>query len=510
MKKNSMKIENILFAVFFIMSPLNGQVNTERWKTFELTLSGPADGNPFTDVKLKGKFIHDNDTISVPGFYDGGGVYKIRFMPQKEGKWFYKTISNINKLDKKRGSFICIPAQENNHGPVTVKDTFYFAYADGTPHYSFGTTCYGWVHQGDSLATVTLNALAKGYFNKIRMCIFPKSYDWNNNEPQFYPFEGTPLKSWNFRRLNPAFFRNIEKRINQLDSLGIEADLIVFHPYDRWGFSALDRATEDLYIDYIIARFAAFKNVWWSMANEWDFMEAKKLSDWDYYIEQFGEKDPFHHFISIHNGVKFYDHTNPFITHASIQSEDTYRAKEYRVKYKKPIVFDECRYEGNIPWSWGNLTAQSLTEKFWRGLSNGGYVGHGETYVTENPIKFPNESSDILWWSKGGTLRGESPDRIKFLRNIIEAAPPCLKPVPLFTWMPFSAIGIENEYYLCYLNDAQPRSVVIDLPEKLFFRIEIIDTWNLSITPLQKKFSGRSLIELPSKPYIALRIVQQK
>jgi len=178
------------------------------------------------------------------------------------------------------------------------------------------------------------------------MCIFPKSYDWNNNEPLYYPFEGTPLKNWDYSRLNPAFFRNIENRIKQLDSLGIQADLIVFHPYDRWGFSNLDKAAEDLYIEYIVARFAAFKNVWWSMANEYDFMNNKKLSDWDYYIEQFAQKDKFHHLIGIHNGVKFYDHTNPFITHASIQNEDTYRAKEYRIKYKKPIVFDECRYEG--------------------------------------------------------------------------------------------------------------------------------------------------------------------
>ena len=505
-----MKIKNVLFVLLLCGYSLNAQVNIEKWKIFELTLNGPANGNPFKDIKLSGQFIKDGDTISVPGFYDGEGIFKIRFMPQKEGKWNYVTSSNFNNLDNKKGSFLCIPANKDNHGPVAVKDTFYFAYADGNSYYPFGTTCYGWVHQGDSLAEVTLKTLSKGYFNKMRMCIFPKSYDWNNNEPLYYPFEGMPLKNWNFNRLNPAFFRNIEKRIKQLDSLGIQADLIIFHPYDRWGFSSLDRATEDMYIDYIIARFAAFKNVWWSMANEYDFMNAKKLSDWDYYIEQFAQKDKFHHLIGIHNGVKIFDHTNPLITHACIQNEDTYRAKEFRIKYKKPIVFDECRYEGNIPWSWGNLTAQSLVEKFWRGVTNGGYVGHGETYVTENPVKLPNESSDILWWSKGGVLRGESPERIKFLRSIIKTAPQHLKPIPLFTWMPFSCVGVEHEYYLGYLNDAQPRSVVIDLPVDAFYNVEIIDTWNTTITTVQKKFSGRSLIELPQKPYIALRIVKQK
>lgn len=505
-----MKIKIVLFVLLSCTILLNGQTNTEKWKIFEVTLKGPATGNPFKDVKLSGHFIKDADTITVPGFYDGEGIFKIRFMPQQEGKWNYLTSSNIKVLDKKKGSFICTSALDNNHGPVVVKDTFYFAHADGTPHHSFGTTCYGWVHQGDSLAELTIKTLSEGYFNKMRMCIFPKSYDWNNNEPEFYPFEGTPLKNWNYEKFNPAFFRNIEKRIQQLDSLGIQADLIVFHPYDRWGFSNLNRATEDMYIEYIIARFAPYKNVWWSMANEYDFMENKKLSDWDYYIKKFDESDKFDRLIGIHNGVRFYDHTNPLVTHASIQNEETFRAKEYRSKYKKPVVYDECRYEGTIPWSWGNLTGKAMTEKFWRGFTNGGYVGHGETYVTENPIRFPNESSDILWWSKGGILRGESHERIKFLREIIEAAPPQMKPLPLFTWMPFSAVGINNEFYLGYLNDAQPRSIVIELPRNSTFSVEVIDTWEMTITPLKKSFSGRSLIELPGKPYMAVRIVKKR
>ena len=505
----TMKLKSIFFILFFSGFSVFAQQSVEKWKIFELTLKGPDTGNPFIDARIGGKFIHMKDTLSVSGFYDGNGVYKIRFMPQKEGKWSYQTFSNIKSLNKKKGVFTCTSASKNNHGPVAVKDTLYFAYADGTPHHSFGTTCYGWVHQGDSLAELTLQTLSKGYFNKIRMCIFPKSYDWNHNEPLFYPFEGTPPKNWNYTRLNPVFFQNIEKRIGQLDSLGIEADLIVFHPYDRWGFCSMNRETDDLYINYIIARFAAYKNVWWSMANEYDYMSAKKLSDWDYYISQFAKKDVFHHLISIHNGPRIYDHTNPLITHASIQGEDTYKAKEYRAKYKKPIIFDECRYEGNIPWSWGNMTPQSMTEKFWRGVMNGGYVGHGETYVTENPVKNPGESSDILWWSKGGVLRGESPERILFLRKIIESAPPKLKPINLFTWMPFSAIGIDKEFYLAYFNDAQPHSTIIQLPENATFNVEIIDTWNMTITPLKKQFSGKSLIELPGKPYIALRITKK-
>ena len=129
-----MKIKLVLFVLLFYGYSLFGQVNIERWKILELTLNGPANGNPFKDVKLSGKFIKANDTISVPGFYDGDGIYKIRFMPNEEGEWNYTTTSNAKNLDSKKGSFVCTPALKNNHGPVAVSDTFYFAYADGIPY----------------------------------------------------------------------------------------------------------------------------------------------------------------------------------------------------------------------------------------------------------------------------------------------------------------------------------------------------------------------------------------
>ena len=100
-----MRIKNILLIIFFIGNSLFGQVNVEKWKVFELTFSGPSNGNPFKEVQVSGKFIKNNDTISVPGFYDGNGIYKVRFMPQKEGKWTFVTTSNVKKLDNKKGSF---------------------------------------------------------------------------------------------------------------------------------------------------------------------------------------------------------------------------------------------------------------------------------------------------------------------------------------------------------------------------------------------------------------------
>ena len=109
-------------------------------------------------------------------------------------------------------------------------DACHFAYQDGTPYHPVGTTCYVWNHQGDALEEQTLATLKSAPFNKMRMCVFPKHYAFNNNEPPCYPFESEGKGSWDFDRFNPEYFRRLEKRIRDLQALGIEADLIIFHP----------------------------------------------------------------------------------------------------------------------------------------------------------------------------------------------------------------------------------------------------------------------------------------
>jgi len=161
---------------------------TERWNIFELTLDGPTEGNPFLDVTFGAKFAYKHRVVDVDGFYDGAGAYKVRFMPDTEGEWMVTTRSNVAALDGVTGAFTCTPASEGNHGPLRVRDTFHFVYEDGTPHFSVGTTCYVWNHQGDALEEQTLETLKTAPFNKMRMCVFPKHYTFNQNEPEYHAF----------------------------------------------------------------------------------------------------------------------------------------------------------------------------------------------------------------------------------------------------------------------------------------------------------------------------------
>ncbi|MGN0429665.1 MAG: DUF5605 domain-containing protein [Acetatifactor sp.] len=508
---------------------MNMQTSVHKWDIFEVSLHGITEGNPFTDYDIRGTFTGEWEQVSVDGFYDGDGIYKVRFMPSFEGEYHYSISGTYSQFPTPvAGTFTVLPAREGNHGPVHVADTFHFRYADGTPYYSIGTTCYVWNHQCNERIRETLESLSQTAFNKIRFCIFPKHYDYNLKEPRSYPYEGTPMdssvlnednfwdytkntkerNSWDFTRFNPEHFRHIEWCISELGRLGIQADLILFHPYDRWGFSTMSKEEDDLYVKYVAARFSAFHNVWWALANEYDILD-KKEEDWDRFGSILREKDPYNHPRSIHNCIPFYDHTKPWITHCSIQRQDIYKTAEFtnewRNTYQKPVVIDEMAYEGNIPHFWGNISAEEMTRRFWECAMRGGYPGHGETYESEDKV---------LWWSHGGSLHGESWKRFRFLYDILCETPG----LGLTSDASQDYNGVlavpqdENErnqknYMIYYYSFTRPSYKKFCFEER--YEAEIIDTWNMTIEKLGI-VQGSFRIDLPGRPFMAVRFKKVK
>ncbi|MBN1791255.1 MAG: DUF5060 domain-containing protein [Bacteroidales bacterium] len=493
-----MKITLSILAFLAMITISSQAVTVEQYAVFELTMKGPSTGNPFQDVQLSAEFSFRNRTLFCTGFYDGEGVYKLRFMPDAVGEWRYTTHSNFPELDGKAGRFTCWEASDGNHGTVKVRNTYDFGYADGTPFYPVGTTCYAWVHQPDELVQQTLASLAATKFNKIRMTVMPKNYDvYINNEPPFYPFEGSKETGWDFSRPNPAFFRNFENKIIDLQKLGIEADVILFHPYD-WGKWNLDKMNTDqsvFYLRYLMARIAAYRNVWWSMANEYDIMR-KTDEEWETYFLVIQTYDPYAHLCSIHNGMAWYNHSKPWISHLSIQTAYLQDIQDWRELYKKPVIIDECVYEGNIPNDWGNLTPEEMVNRFWISWCRGAYCTHGETYL---------HSENVLWWSKGGRLYGKSPERIAFLHQIMTETPTEGVYPHHSIWNKETYLIKDNEFYLHYYGNSQQAKARLQLPEKVKFTLEVIDAWNMTITPVPGEFSGLTEIPLPGRPYMAVR-----
>jgi Domain of unknown function (DUF5060)/Protein of unknown function (DUF4038)/Domain of unknown function (DUF5605) len=486
-----------------------------KWEVFELALQGPSTGNPFVEVEVGATFALGHRTVEVDGFYDGGGAYKIRFMPDEEGEWSYTTRSSVDALNGKVGRFECVRALAGAHGPVKVRNTHHFAYADGTPYFPFGTTCYAWVHQDENLQRQTLETLRTSPFNKIRMCVFPKSYEYNHNEPALYPFERSADGVSNFARPNPAFFVHIEERIADLRKMGIEADLILFHPYDRWGYATMSAEADDRYLRYVLARFSAYRNIWWSLANEFDLMKAKSVGDFDRFFHIVEQHDTVSHLRSVHYSVVMYDYSHPWVTHASLQNYDFAAAAGWLRAWRKPIVFDEIMYEGNLNKRWGNISGEEMVRRFWLGVIAGCYVTHGETYL-DPELPFDENTTPTLWWSHGGTLHGTSPARIAFLRKLVEetavAAGAEAKRTGLEAGVaPYylnassvDATGATLQEILYYMDFHQPIYYEFPLPEGSF-AVELIDPWQMTATALPGRFNGKAKLKLLGRPYGVVR-----
>jgi hypothetical protein len=466
--------------------------DAEQWGVFDASFGGPSTGNPFVDVTFSARFTLQNRTVNVPGFYDGAGVYRVRFMPDSTGDWSYETVSNVEALAGKTGTFHCVTPAAGNHGPVQVAHGFHFQHADGTPFFPFGTTCYAWAFMGDALEELTLKTLAAGPFNKVRMCLLPKSFD---SSPMFaLPFVRSADGTNDLTQLNPAYFQHIEKRVRDLSELGIQADLILFHPYDSWGYKSMPAEADDRYLRYAIARFSAYRNVWWSIANEYDLFKDKTPSDWDRFFRIVAESDPSRHLCSIHYSKVLYDYSKTWVTHASLQNYAFDRAAEWRVEWNKPIVFDEIQYEGNVSRRWGNLSAQEMTRRFWLSAVAGTYATHGETY--EGPPGVPEAAN-------GGATQGDSPARIGFLRKVLEES--TVTGLTQFDGAYYLSAGEPGKLYLYYFDYHQPADYEFPLPADAKFTAEIIDPWEMTITPVDGTFSGNSKLKLPGKPYMAAR-----
>jgi hypothetical protein len=257
----------------------------------------------------------------------------------------------------------------------------------------------------------------------------------------------------------------------------------------------MGQEADDRYLKYVVARLAAYRNVWWSLANEFDIMRSKTTADWDRFFHIIQQHDPYQHLRGIHNCREFYDHNKPWVTHCSVQRSNLEQVSDWCKQYRKPVVVDECCYEGNIQHDWGNITARELVHRFWEGYTHGGYVGHGETYFHDD---------DILWWSKGGVLHGESPKRIAFLREIMKSGPP--NGIDFIDWDMGTRAGRQPDYYVYYYGKIQAARKKLRLPPEHTYTVEVIDTWEMTVTKVNGTFSGECWVDLPGREGIALRV----
>ncbi len=256
----------------------------EQYHSQDLVFKAAAPGNPF-DVELAAEFTGpDGMRVTVPGFYDGDDVWKVRFSPTRLGEWSLRTTSSLEALHHKtENSILCISNHHANiHGKLKVDAAhpYHFIYEDGTRYFLLGYEAdWLWAPaMSDPEGRVMyrlIDQMAGRGFNHVLVNVYAhdtswapgKSCDWDYGPAEMFPWEGTNEKP-DHSRLNPKFFQRYDAMMEALRDRGIVAHLMlkVYNKKVKW--PAKGSSEEERYFRYVVARYQAFCNVVWDFSKE--------------------------------------------------------------------------------------------------------------------------------------------------------------------------------------------------------------------------------------------------
>ena len=286
---------------------------TTRWKMHEFTLHGRAHvGNPFRDAALVGEFrAPSGKTVVAEGFHDGDDTWRLRFAPDEEGGWQYLLRGEGVELFEE-GRLEVAPAATRGFIGIHPGNPYAFAHSDGTPYFPMGDTCYGLFDDGPitpDLRREYLETRRRQRFNFVRLSIGHSQYH-AAADSAYWAWGGTARQP-DLDRLNPIFFEGFDRLLRQMQGLGMNAEVLLFNYY-RPPFTDPAQwtpARERLWLRYVIARYAAFDNVFlWTLTNEYEThpdgryrLDLPSDVNWaGATARRIKELDPYHHPVTVH------------------------------------------------------------------------------------------------------------------------------------------------------------------------------------------------------------------
>lgn len=448
-----------------------------RWEPFELDLTGTSAASVI--------FATDG-AHAVADTFTAGERLLARFAPDRVGTWHY-TITADDGTEIDDGAVTCVPAPRDDHGPIRAVGTR-FRHADQTAHIPLATTALWWHRRPDEDRKRTLAALADSPITSVRISILPpESTSWPD----------------------AAELELIERAVSELRSLGRQAELVIFGDG-----TALGRTGWRSYLRQVVARFAAYRNVSWCLAIDADRAGIDGTL-WDEALRLLAETDHGHRLCTIHAGPGF-DFGDRRISHCSVRTDHARSSSILNDNFVKPAVLDGAVLEGNAPppstspepvegWSGqdpstssgrvGDYTAEEVVLHAWETAVRGGFAAYGEWYLPDDPDRGP-------WWMDGGELRGESLPRLAFLADVLADVPGEPRYLPLRP--DASTLVVPGEYYLQYLGAHRFRKRAFDLPDGAY-RVELINTWDMTIEEVLRTETGSFVVEMPPLLYHAVR-----
>ncbi|MGQ9631600.1 MAG: apiosidase-like domain-containing protein [bacterium] len=289
-------------------------IEVPLWRPKDLEFKGMVSGNPF-EVDLFGRAVGpQGESIEIPGFYDGGETWKVRFSPVSVGSWKINTRSSNPSLDGRTVEVLCTDGDPSVHGGLRVdpQHRHHFVYEDGTRYFLLGYECdWLWALGREALESF-LDKLVGYGFNYVVLNLFAYDTLWRRGKteemdfgpPDIYPWAGTN-DAPDHRRFNLDFWKRYDFLIDSLLKRGIVAHIMikVYNKFVNWPDPASPE--DDLYFKYVISRYSAYPNVIWDFSKE-----AFYEKDLDYKLGRFSlirGLDPYKRPLTCHDDDLPYD-----------------------------------------------------------------------------------------------------------------------------------------------------------------------------------------------------------
>lgn len=424
---------NGAIATFILMlfAGCNRNVPLRSVYTIRFDLNDP-DLMPDTEIEMEAYFIKPGgDTVLVPGFYDGKGIYKIRAYCGETGRWKFFTTSQTKRLNHRSGSFLVSPSTLPGKLRIHTEDSRQFMNDNGDWFLHIGDTGYRYLVDSEKRWKEYIDQAVRMGTTKVR-CWFARS---RHTVEALYNDDRSDL--------NLSYWQEMEKRLNYaLEKFPhVIFQLIPFAEDDQelLRFSEGDIMSGRV-IETMQARWSAYPNVTFCISNDRNIDENPDLMEAVRSVgEKMSEREPWGTLITNHQkryqGYAFVgDSWSDVITLEDIDQIDGGKVLEYRCLGTDPVVLDEDRYE-----NWQNPVHDNyyFRRLMWANLLSGGHPTYGglRTYESFTDTLTPRGIMGYYSANHYGLLEKGAHDFIHIHRFFAE------KNLDLVNWIPSDSMA---------------------------------------------------------------------
>jgi hypothetical protein len=343
-------------------------MSTAIWTVAEIILESDRDReNPYLDVDVVARFSGpDGRHIDRAAFWDGGRVWRVRFAPDAEGEWTWRTSCSDDTdagLHGVEGTLLATGAGDEDtvhrHGFLrSSTGATHLTHADGTPFFWLGDTHWrfawerwdeankpGWTSQFRGMVDRRVDQGFSVY--QTNLMSFGRGWDtetcWERDEP--------------YRRLVPSYFADvIDPRMQYI------ADRGLVNAFGIGWYLAIDIDPPGMarFAQYLVARYGALPIIW-TLGGEVAGYDAElremRIAAWRNVAVAIRGADGYGHPLTAHltneRPIADYYQDEDWLTltlnqlgHGDMDMTTRAYADHLRDQPRRPIVEGESMYEG--------------------------------------------------------------------------------------------------------------------------------------------------------------------